>query len=292
MFRLTIIWITALLLINSCSQSNSVHRDIVEDWVGKEIVLPEDLVFNIQDTPIEYDFNNADFKIITYIDTTGCTNCKMRLRDWDSFLNYCKRDIDMNLNFVMIIGSPDYNNIKSIIHQNDFQHPVVIDAKREYINLNKLSIEDKYNTFLLDHNNRVLAIGNPTLNPRIRDLYLKIIAKESTISFDDYISYHKMLLCDRLVRSIGIVHPGDTVRRYFRIVRDSDSMSEIKEITTSCYCTSVKYDISKNTNGYYDNINLEYVVDSISGFFTKWADVYYDHNIEPKRIIIHGYNNL
>lgn len=36
-----------------------------------------------------------------------------------------------------------------------------------------------FQTFLLNRNNKVLAIGNPIHNPKIRELYVKIIRGES-----------------------------------------------------------------------------------------------------------------
>lgn len=290
MFRFTIIWIAALLLLISCSSNNSEQRAIVEEWLGKEIVIPNDLKFQIQDTPINYDFNNADFKIVTYIDSTGCTNCKMRLKDWDAFINYCKSFVDLDVNFLMIIESDDYKDVKSLIRHNDFLHPVVFDKNGKYNN-NKINNEDLYNTFLLDRDNKVLAIGNPTVNPKIRDLYLKIIRKDIGNYNENYSSYCKKLQCDRLVRSVGVVHQGDTVRRYFRIIQELNN-SEIQGISTSCDCITSDYDIVRTTKGTVININLEYVVDSVPGFFKKWVDIYYYDVPEPENIVIYGYNNL
>lgn len=35
--------------------------------------------------------------------------------------------------------------------------------------------KSEFQTLLLDRNNRIVAIGNPVHNPKIKDLYLKII---------------------------------------------------------------------------------------------------------------------
>lgn len=35
-----------------------------------------------------------------------------------------------------------------------------------------------FHTFLLDKDNKVLAIGNPIHNPKVKELYLKIIQGE------------------------------------------------------------------------------------------------------------------
>ena len=39
-----------------------------------------------------------------------------------------------------------------------------------------------FQTFLLDKDNKVLAMGNPILNPKIKELYLKIIRGNDIVS--------------------------------------------------------------------------------------------------------------
>ena len=51
-------------------------------------------------------------------------------------------------------------------------------------------------TFLLDRNNRVIAIGNPIYNPKVQELYLKII-KGETIERRDESKVIKMCIRDR-----------------------------------------------------------------------------------------------
>ena len=44
-----------------------------------------------------------------------------------------------------------------------------------------------FQTFLLDRNNRVIAIGNPIYNPKVKELYLKIIKGEKIERRDESI---------------------------------------------------------------------------------------------------------
>lgn len=41
-----------------------------------------------------------------------------------------------------------------------------------------------FQTFLLDKNKKIVAIGNPVLNPKIKDIYLNIILGQSNIDKD------------------------------------------------------------------------------------------------------------
>ena len=53
---------------------------LVQEWSGKEIKFPSRSVFTIQgkDT-VDFDFEDADYKVVTYIDSVGCTSCKLNL---------------------------------------------------------------------------------------------------------------------------------------------------------------------------------------------------------------------
>ena len=89
----------ALTLLASCSLKNKEQQDIVTEWVGKELIIPDNLQVQVGDTPIDYDFDDADFKIVTYIDSSDCTGCRMMLPLWNKFINELKAREDVNLNF-------------------------------------------------------------------------------------------------------------------------------------------------------------------------------------------------
>jgi hypothetical protein len=59
-----------------------------------------------------------------------------------------------------------------------FKYPIYLDIKNEINQLNHFQTKMEYQCFLLDNSNKVLVIGNPTLNPKIWELYKKIITGE------------------------------------------------------------------------------------------------------------------
>ena len=75
-------WILGLcvcLLAASCEESEKERLSrLVKEWEGKEILFPAHSVFTIQgkDT-VDFDFKDAEYKIVTYIDSVGCTSCKL-----------------------------------------------------------------------------------------------------------------------------------------------------------------------------------------------------------------------
>ena len=64
---------------SSCGGGNDKQKEILATLLGREIVIPDGLGCRIQNTPIDYDMSASDFRIITYIDSAGCTPCRMKL---------------------------------------------------------------------------------------------------------------------------------------------------------------------------------------------------------------------
>ena len=73
--------IMLFLLLFSCQRSNKKKEieEIVKSWQEKEIIFPEGLIFTKygKDT-IEYNIPASEYKIILYVDSVGCTECKRR----------------------------------------------------------------------------------------------------------------------------------------------------------------------------------------------------------------------
>ena len=76
-----------LCLLCSCKESEKEKiARLVREWDGKEISFPPHSVFTIQgkDT-IDFSFADAEYKIVTYVDSVGCTSCKLQLPRWKEF---------------------------------------------------------------------------------------------------------------------------------------------------------------------------------------------------------------
>lgn len=64
------------------------------------------------------------------------------------------------------------NRIKDIYHAiltANFTYPVYVDKQDSIAKLNRFPLESNLHTFLLDKNNRVIAVGNPVYNPKIKN---------------------------------------------------------------------------------------------------------------------------
>ena len=71
--------------------------------------------------------------------------------------------------------------IYSLLRHNAIAFPVVMDSLSQINKLNNFPDDRRFQTFLLDKENKVVVIGNPIYNPYIEDLYFDI-ATNKTIS--------------------------------------------------------------------------------------------------------------
>ncbi|MFW5700282.1 MAG: hypothetical protein ACOCWM_01220 [Cyclobacteriaceae bacterium] len=181
-FKVKIVFPAILLVVfvfssTGCKKQSrkAEAKSIVKEWIGKEIKFPDDFQCNLSGKDTSYmlcaDLLESEFKILSYVDSTGCTDCKLQLIEWDYLineLNYVQGD---KLSFLFFLHPKDITELQLLIQRNNFQHPVFIDTKNEINLMNKFAKQSKYHCFLLDKNNKILVIGNPVQSIEILELY-------------------------------------------------------------------------------------------------------------------------
>lgn len=73
--KLIISVLASLLFFIACQDKEKEEAiSAIKQWMGKEILFPKNSVFTIRgkDT-IDFALNVSDYKIVSYIDTAGCT---------------------------------------------------------------------------------------------------------------------------------------------------------------------------------------------------------------------------
>ena len=85
-----------------------------------------------------------------------------------------------NYIFLFAFHPKNKKEISFLLKRDRFLYPVFIDEKGGFDALNHLPSDVNFQTFLLDSQNKVIAIGNPVHNKKVRDLYLQIITGRQT----------------------------------------------------------------------------------------------------------------
>ncbi|WP_294616765.1 hypothetical protein [uncultured Bacteroides sp.] len=173
--------------IISCSINSKKNElvDLVKKWENKEIFYPIETAFTIygKDTISNYMSLGKEYTIVTYFDSLGCMSCKLQAAKWKDFI-YILDSISKNTVPVNFYVHPkDKDEFCSLLKKEQFDVPICVDQNDSFQKLNQFPNMIDFRTFLLDANNKVVAIGNPIHNPKVKELYLKIIqGKESTES--------------------------------------------------------------------------------------------------------------
>ncbi len=270
-----------LTILSLCHNMRKDDRNAVLNLTGNEIMLPDSLGFMIQDVPVEYDFSFADYKVVTYIDSKGCTTCSMKLTLWNDLINEFKTIEGIDVNFLMILNKDADEDLISALKLNFFRHPVMFDPQGTFKEKNSLPSSPAYHTMLLDSDNKVVAVGNPVLSPKIKDLYRQILTENGTERSSE--------LCQKPVVALGVVNAGDSVFRQFNLVNNGKDIWNVQGITTSCDCISATISSEMINPGDTAVLTMSFIADSIPGYFSKYADIYFQEKEKSEHFLVHGF---
>ena len=235
-----LLYIGIIILFLSCQESRKEHINrLVKEWKKKEIVFPKNPIFTIlgNDT-VDFKIKKSNYKVVVYVDSTGCVSCKLRLKEWKEFIAYVDSVSGGQVPFLFFFQSKDNKELRYILKRDNFRLPVCVDSQNEFGKLNRFPSEQMFQTFLLDKDNRVKVIGNPIHNLSVKELYLKEIAG---IKDTDTLALTQ-LVPDQEEYDLGIVAENETKKQKVLLKNTGDVPFVIKGITTSCDCTTAEYD--------------------------------------------------
>lgn len=279
-FLLTLI--VGLSLVSCGSRERATHTGVIAEWIGREIVFPEELVYQIKDDTIDLDLDRPDFKIISYIDSSGCTSCRMKLAMWSELINELKSLPDVDVEVIMIVNSDDPKEITYLLQRDNYLNPVVIDRDNLFDQLNELPPLSDHHTLLLDTENKVIALGNPVRNPKIKNVFLQHITGEIELPYNNY-------TCNDPVQPQGIICLGDTVQKLFNINNFDTIDYSLQAIVPSCECISASADFITLSARDNKTITVTYVADSLPRYFNHYVDIFFKEKESPERLIVYGY---
>ena len=231
--------IILLGLLFSCTDvRKNEMRSLVKSWNGRKIIFPKDVIFtsNGKDM-IDYSFQ-SQYKILTYVDSLGCISCKLKLPQWQEFIDSIENLQVKFLFFFSPLKKADALNAVSI---SNFTYPICIDEKDSLNKLNHFSSDERFQTFLLDKDNKVVAIGNPVHNPKVKELYLKIIQGEKVEQDKGTEVMKTKINIDKTSISLGRFDWQKEQKVTFTLKNTGNKPLVVQDINTSCGCTSVSY---------------------------------------------------
>lgn len=278
-----ILLLVTIFLPACSSKEESAIKEIVTEWVGRELSVPYDR-FTISGESIPIDSAEYDYKIVNYVDSSSCNRCSMKLDLWNMYMSRLNA-MDANVGLFTIVKSNDVEEINTIVYESSFNYPIMIDSMGDYTQNNNTTLDNRFNSFLLDYDNKVIAIGNPVIMPTVGDLYRAIILGDS-INDNANLSVE----VDMPSRNIGITHPYETVHTEFYLTNNTNRVLTVDTIVSSCDCTTAKMRNTRIEPGSIATLTTTLTPDTIPGAFQRQILIYFNEIETSSSVQLTGIN--
>ena len=201
--------IILLLFLLACQDKKKDEiKHLVSEWQGKEIRFPKDMVFaRFATDTVDFTLPKSPHKVLVFVDSIGCTSCKLQLHRWKELIQYT---------------------------DSITQGTVQSDRLNE---LNHFPADGRFQTFLLDKDNKVVVIGNPIHNPNIRELYLKEITGKQPAS-----QIQTTVKVEEASIQLGTIQMGESKEAVFRLTNTGNNPLVILDAATTCGCARPSFD--------------------------------------------------
>ena len=234
---LTILLLT--IFLSACQdKQKEIITLLVKEWQGKQILFPENMVFTrfASDTT-NFVIPTSDYKVLVFVDSIGCTSCKLQLSRWKEFIRYTDSISQKNIPFLFFFQFDDQWEIHSLLIRENFDKPICLDRSDSLNQLNHFPKDIRFQVFLLDKNNKVVVIGNPVHNPNVKELYLEEISRKQPVApIQTTVKVEKESL---LLETIPLGKSKDTLST---LVNTGDQPLVIIDVTTTCGCAQTLFD--------------------------------------------------
>ena len=273
-------------MLASCQESREeAMLRLVNEWNGKEIKFPARSVFTIQgkDT-VDWEFSNADYKVVTYIDSVGCTSCKLQLPQWKKLVAEVDSLTNGRVPFLFYFHPKDRKELRYLTRRDDFTYPVCFDERDELNRLNQFPTDMTFQTFLLDKDNKVVAMGNPVHNPKVKELYLGLITGSRSSKSSGQTT---QVSVNQTELDFGNFPKEEKQERSFVLTNTGKGLLVIQDIVTSCGCTKVEYSKEPVRPGETLEVKVIYEAEK-AGYFRKIVTVYSNAEDSPLRLTVKG----
>ena len=282
------VWIFAFCA-TSCKKNERREEavKIVSEWTGEEIVFNENLpcfVSGLEVFPgLCEDYFNKEFKILLYVDSTGCSSCRLKLFEWKQLIEEADSLFGDKMGFLFVLQPKNFQEVIYISIRAEFDYPILIDTKGAINRLNRFPKNELYQCFLLDGDNKVLSVGNPTINLKIWELYKSYIEGK-------HVTEPKIITtinAEKTTHDYGAIRKGSSNYADFEITNTGNNPLVISRISVACGCTRATWDKQPIAPGQATTIRVEMAPDE-TGPFSKTVTVYCNVHESPVRLTVKG----
>lgn len=279
-----------LLVLCLVSCGDSQKRKLITqigNWEQRKIFFPVNPVFTVQGRDTVMFPIKGKYKIVSYADSIGCTDCKMRLLEWSDFISYLDSNFLHQVPVYFFFHPKDVKETLHLLKRDNFRYPICFDLDDTFNKLNQFPLDLQFQTFLLDENNKVAAVGNPIHNSKIKDLYLKVLSGEKDEIIDDSKTLATAIKFNDSPVMFGKFNWLEQQSKSFSIKNIGSNPLIIQNVDTSCGCITVSYSKEPVFNGDSILVNVVYKANR-PGHFNKTITVHCNADSTPIVLKITG----
>jgi len=106
------------IMFLSCGRQKGDNEllPIVKEWYGKEVKFPDHPVFTLygKDT-VDYSIPQSPYKVLVYVDSSGCVDCKLQLQKWQELIKYTNSISDGEIPFLFFFFPKKRQRIQTVL---------------------------------------------------------------------------------------------------------------------------------------------------------------------------------
>lgn len=116
------------------------------------------------------------YRFVVYVDSNHCTSCELaHIGRWNRFVNHCDGHI-ADFMFIFHPATDQIAELRRHAHSFSGRYNVFLDSLGVFERDNELLVQKrKVHTFLLDANNRIVFVGDPTKDLDTQEAYLRVV---------------------------------------------------------------------------------------------------------------------
>jgi hypothetical protein len=183
MYRILFLFalISGALLYCTCTGTVDHKKKLADELrMFKEtaIILPSNMLYKGHDGHLpDPTLLNRPLKMVVYINSENCESCKLQtLIPMHIFI--IENRHNKNFGIIVILSPSNIESAESFLEEMRFRQTVFYDLDGSFERLNPhLQKNENFHTFLLDEENKVILIGNPVRNTKLKNLYFKELNK-------------------------------------------------------------------------------------------------------------------
>ncbi|MDR0604718.1 MAG: DUF1573 domain-containing protein [Bacteroidales bacterium] len=287
-FKSKTVFLMMFLAFFACKEDRKRTEvaQIVTEWIGKTVQFPESIQCNIlgKDTVSGLCSGTfqKEYKILLYVDSSGCSSCRLKLFQWHQLIEEADSLLEGDLGFLLFFQPKNKKELGFLFQRDKFDHPVFIDMGNTINYLNNFPQHEEYQCFLLDKNDKILMIGNPTLNPKIWELYKQIIIGE--VAAKPLVTTVELEQTEIEIKDFRL---GKTSEAVFVLKNTGVQPLVIQMVNASCGCAVPEWDKQPIAPGESAEIKIS-ITPEEKGYFNKTITIHCNAEDAPILLKVRG----